>query len=397
MIDLKGCLIKKGRYFYAKFRIDGKQVMRTTKVEAKEKNRKKAERIMREIMSAYGTLIYLDSNVLLIPYLKKWLEDVKPLLKPATYESYEKTIKGKINPYFKTRNKRLKDYIPYDFTQYFCYLASCGRTKGKGGLGYKSVKNIRGVLSSAFDFAVKNYIIKENPILNSSMPAFPEEIQREIPQLNAVQVNKLLLCAKENDSHIYLFLLLALFTGLRKGELFALTWDDIDFEKKLLTVNKSRTGSKSSVTVQLTTPKTKSSNRKIPLNNTTIFALKEERLKQQNRKKRDKEKANIDTYNQNDFVIRNKDGEPYTNLSAINRVVNRLTSKAGLPHCTIHGFRHSVATMLDEAGIPLQDISILLGHTSTITTEAIYIKRRTITKEETITALTNTISLPTHF
>lgn len=371
--------------------------MRTTKVEAKEKNRKKAERIMREIMSAYGTLIYLDSNVLLIPYLKKWLEDVKPLLKPATYESYEKTIKGKINPYFKTRNKRLKDYIPYDFTQYFCYLASCGRTKGKGGLGYKSVKNIRGVLSSAFDFAVKNYIIKENPILNSSMPAFPEEIQREVPQLNAVQVNKLLLCAKENDSHIYLFLLLALFTGLRKGELFALTWDDIDFEKKLLTVNKSRTGSKSSVTVQLTTPKTKSSNRKIPLNNTTIFALKEERLKQQNRKKRDKEKANIDTYNQNDFVIRNKDGEPYTNLSAINRVVNRLTSKAGLPHCTIHGFRHSVATMLDEAGIPLQDISILLGHTSTITTEAIYIKRRTITKEETITALTNAISLPTHF
>ncbi len=96
-------------------------------------------------------------------------------------------------------------------------------------------------------------------------------------------------------------------------------------------------------------------------------------------------------------MIRNKDGEPYTNLSAINRVVNRLTSKAGLPHCTIHGFRHSVATMLDEAGIPLQDISILLGHTSTITTEAIYIKRRTITKEKTITALTNAISLPTHF
>lgn len=122
------------------------------------------------------------------------------------------------------------------------------------------------------------------------MPAFPEEIQREVPQLNAVQVNKLLLCAKENDSHIYLFHLLALFTGLRKGELFALTLDDIDFEKKLLTVNKSRTGSKSSVTVQLTTPKTKSSNRKISLNNTTIFALKEERLKQQNRKNEIKKK-----------------------------------------------------------------------------------------------------------
>lgn len=131
--------------------------MRTTKVEAKEKNRKKAERIMREIISAYGTLIYLDSNVLLIPYLKKWLEDVKPLLKPATYESYEKTIKGKINPYFKTRNKRLKDYIPYDFTQYFCYLASCGRTKGKGGLGYKSVKNIRGVCHGLIRQYLRNY------------------------------------------------------------------------------------------------------------------------------------------------------------------------------------------------------------------------------------------------
>ena len=50
------------------------------------------------------------------------------------------------------------------------------------------------------------------------------------------------------------------------------------------------------------------------------------------------------------------------NLNAMNRVVNRLTMKAGLPHYTIHGFRHSVAIILDDNGVPLQDISVLLGH-----------------------------------
>ena len=83
-------------------------------------------------------------------------------------------------------------------------------------------------------------------------------------------------CTQRNTKPLCIFLLLAHCTGLRKGELLALTWEDVDYDKKLLNVNKSRTGSRKDVTTQITTPKTKSSNRKIPINDFVIEALKAE-------------------------------------------------------------------------------------------------------------------------
>ena len=269
------------------------------------------------------------------------------------------------------------------------FLAQHGKSNGKGGLGYKTVKNIRGVLSSAYEYAIENRYVKENPVSRSRMPSFPHNIKKDVPEYNAEQVRKLLLYAKKHESHIYIFLLLALYTGLRKGELLALTWEDVDYDKKLLNVNKSRTGSRKDVTMQITTPKTASSNRKIPLNDTVLDALREE-------KKRQLEYAKMlgNGYDKShNFIVRTVLGKPYVNLSAINRVVNRLTENAGLPHCTIHGFRHSVASILDDNGVPIQDISVLLGHKSVQTTERIYINRRKTAKETTINALDSAINL----
>ena len=94
-----------------------------------------------------------------------------------------------------------------------------------------------------------------------------------------------------------------------------------------------------------------------------------------------------------DFIIRNALGEPYVNLSAINRVLNRLEKSAGLEHCTIHGLRHSVASILDDNGVALSDISVFLGHESTQTTEKIYIKRNRTAKISTINVLDQTVKV----
>ena len=196
-------------------------------------------------------------------------------------------------------------------------------------------------------------------------------------------------CTQRNTKPLCIFLLLAHCTGLRKGELLALTWEDVDYDKKLLNVNKSRTGSRKDVTTQITTPKTKSSNRKIPINDFVIEALKAE-------KQRQGEYAQMlgNGYDRShNVIVRNILGQPYVNLSAINRVVDRLTENAGLPHCTIHGFRHSLASILDDNGVPIQDISVLLGHESVQTTEKIYINRRRTAKESTINTLGNAINL----
>ena len=221
------------------------------------------------------------------------------------------------------------------------------------------------------------------------MPSFALSIKEDVPQYTSAQASKLLSYAKEHDSHIFLFLLLALNTGMRKGELCALTWDDIDFDKKLLNINKSRSGTRSEVTKIITTPKTLSSNRKIPLSDFVIEALKEEREKQKN----DAKLFGSAYHKDPDFVVRNALGEPYTNLSAINRVLNRLERNAGLPHCTIHGLRHSVASILDENRVALSDISILLGHESVQTIEKIYIRRNRTAKVSTINVLDKTVKV----
>lgn len=384
---MEGSLIIKGNYYYAKFRVNGKQKMLATKVPVKGNNKRKAERVLKELIAKYEGLNLENENVLFIAFLDKWLQSIKPILKPATWESYDKTISGKIKPYFEQKNYRFRDMKPEIFTEYFVYLATAGKSNGKGGLSYKTVKNIRGVLSSAYEYAIENSYIKDNPVLKSRMPSFAHSIKSDVPEYSAEQVRKLLLFAKENDSHIYIFLLLALYTGLRKGELLALTWDDVDYDKKLLRVNKSRTGSRKAITTQVTTPKTESSNRKIPLNDTVLEALKAE-------KKRQEEYSAMlgNGYDKSSFIIRTVLGKPYVNLSAINRVVNRLTEKAGLPHCTIHGFRHSVASILDDNGVPIQDISVLLGHESVQTTERIYINRRKTAKTATINALDKAIN-----
>ncbi|MBR1373894.1 tyrosine-type recombinase/integrase, partial [bacterium] len=88
-------------------------------------------------------------------------------------------------------------------------------------------------MSSAYEYAVENHYVKENPVLRSRMPSFPHNIKKDVPKYSAEQVRRLLLFAKEHDSHIYIFWLLALYTGLRKGELLALTWEDVDYDKKL--------------------------------------------------------------------------------------------------------------------------------------------------------------------
>ena len=386
---MDGSLIIKGNYYYAKFRVNGKQKMLATKVPVKGNNKRKAERVLKEMIAKYEGLNLENENVLFTTFLDKWLQSVKPILKPATWESYDKTVSGKIKPYFEQKNYRFREMKPEIFTEYFVYLATEGKSNGKGGLSYKTVKNIRGVLSSAYEYAIENSYIKDNPVLKSRMPSFAHSIKKDVPEYNAQQVRKLLLFAKEHESHIYIFLLLALYTGLRKGELLALTWEDIDYDKKLLNVNKSRTGSRKNVTMQITTPKTKSSNRKIPINDFVIGELKAEKQRQE-----DYAKLLGNGYDKShDFIVRTVLGKPYVNLSAINRVVNRLTEKAGLPHCTIHGFRHSVASILDDNGVPIQDISVLLGHESVQTTERIYVNRRKTAKETTINALDSAINL----
>lgn len=385
---MKGSLQEKNGKYYAVFRFNGKQKWVNLNIQAKKGNKRKAEQALQDVLREYDNSESKTSNMLFVDFLYMWLEQIKPTIKPSTWEGYEKNINGKIVPYFKEKQYKLCDLKGMYFTDYFVYLQDKGRSDGKGGLSKKSVLNLRGVLSSAFEFALENDLVRYNFIARSRLPLFEEK--EFVPTVyNAEQMKTLLKYAEHTQSKLTLFLYLEMFTGARKGELLALTWDKVDFDNGTIYISQNRTGSKKEVLSTLTTPKTKNGYRIIPLPQKVMSLLKKEKLLQnQNRQLL---RSGYKTY-QYDYVIRKTDGSIYS-PNSINRMANALTRKAGLPHCRIHDYRHAVASLLFESGTSLQDVTTQLGHGQTSTTEKIYIHRSNIVKNENIQALSNLIGI----
>ena len=379
---MRGSLQEKNGKYYAVFRVNGKQKWVNLQIPTTRGNKRKAEQALQKVLTEYTENEHNINDMLFTDYLSNWITKVKFLVKPTTYETYCITINKKIIPYFSEKRLNLSDLKPQHFTDYFIYLKQNGKSPSIG-LSKKTVKNIRGVISSALESAVDDLLIQSNPVEKSKMPVFEQDTQLKPVTYTPEEVRKLLQFAKETESHVYTFLLLALSTGLRRGELLGLTWGDIDYNSKQLTVNKNRSGTSKEVTSIVMTPKTNSSNRIIPLTDNVIAELKSEQAKQAKYKK-----LFGNSYVANyDYVIRNKLGKPYSNLSCIDRVVDRLEKNAGLKHCTIHQLRHTVASLLDSNGVPTQDITVLLGHSDTRTTEKIYIHRNRTAKRENIALL----------
>ena len=385
---MKGSLQEKNNKYYAVFRVKGKQKWVNLQIPTTKGNKRKAEQALRKVLSEYSENENNLNDILFVDYLDMWIKQIKPLIKPSTWEGYYKVVNGKVKPYFNGKRYKLRDLRGMHFTEYFIYLQENGRSDGKGGLGEKYVSNIRGVLSSAFNYAVENDLVYDNVVERSRLPLF--EKKTFVPTIyNAEQIKTLLEYAEQTQSKACLFLFLDLFTGARKGELLALTWENVNFDNNTIHICQNRTGSKKEVLENLTTPKTRNGIRSIPLPPKVMNMLKAEKEQQENNKRLLAGHYKVYKY---DYVIRKSDGSVY-NPNSINRIIKKMTEKIGLPHCRIHDYRHAVASLLFENGTPLADVTTQLGHGQTSTTERIYIHKNNIAKVENMQALSNAIGI----
>lgn len=124
---MEGSLIIKGNYYYAKFRVNGKQKMIATKIPVKGNNKRRAEQKMKEIIESYKDINLECDDVLFTDFLDKWLKSIKGIIKPSTWESYDKTVSGKLKPYFESKRYKFKDMKPEVFTKYFVFLSQHGK------------------------------------------------------------------------------------------------------------------------------------------------------------------------------------------------------------------------------------------------------------------------------
>ena len=169
----------------------------------------------------------IDYNISLTAWVFHWIELYKkpPNIKETTYSSYRTMWKDHVKPFF--GNTPLVNISDDDMQKFYNYLSESGRIDGKeGGLSPKSIRNIHNMLRSSLNKAVGR-IITRNPCSDTTRPSVP------IPDMRVLTEEEMLVfLAEVNQLERPAYIYAALFTGIRMGELLALTWDDVDFQKE---------------------------------------------------------------------------------------------------------------------------------------------------------------------
>lgn len=239
---------------------------------------------------------------------------------------------------------------------------------------HKSFKKYRLVYNYfclVMEYAKLHDYIKQDPTEKVSVPTKKLDygIEKKTKDFyDKEELQEFLEVVKKNEPlKWYTMYRLFAFSGIRRGELLALTWNDINFKTNTLSVDKTLSeGIERRVVVQ--EPKSKSGIREIGLDDLTIQTLKAWRHEQ----------AELllgfgyNAMQPNQLVFSNAKDNGFLNLSAPRYHLNRICKKYEIEMINIHGFRHTHCSLLFEAGVPVKDVKERLGHSDIQTTLNIY-------------------------
>jgi integrase len=231
----------------------------------------------------------------------------------------------------------------------------------KSGLSSMSVRLLHGVLHRAFKDALRLGLVQRNV---TEMVRIPRRTYREMRILSEEQVRQFLAAA--HGERFEALFVLAVSTGMRRGELLGLLWEDINFDRAFLVVRRSvqREGSR----VVIADTKTVHSRRRIALSCGAVEALRAHRERQEHEKQRLGEAWNT-TY---DLVFPNESGRLMMPGYVSYDLFSRVLEKAGLSHIRFHDLRHTAATLLLVQGINPKEVSEMLGHSRISITLDVY-------------------------
>ena len=303
-------------------------------------SKQEAERFLNEKINELEKGIYVDGkNITFSEYLIYWYEQkCLPTLAPTTYESYKRNIDKYIVP--KLGNIKLNNLLPLQLQSFYSELSKT--------LSSTTVLYIHRIIHSSLKQAMKWQLISRNVADNVEVPKINKYTATV---LDSSQLTILINAIK--NTYIYIPVMIALSTGMRRGEILGLTWDNIDLNNSTLNVVNSLVPTKSGL--QLRPPKTKTSIRKISLPPTLVELLKIHKGKKYNDK----------------FVCTLEDGHIIT-PSSLNHKFKDVLSQTNLPKIRFHDLRHSHASLLLSQGVQPKMISERLGHSNINITMDLY-------------------------
>lgn len=298
-------------------------------------------------------------------WLNKWLiEYVQQNVKTSTRVSYEGIVKNQLMPHL--GHIKLGELKKVDIEDMYNKLLINGRADGKGGLSIKTVNNIAVCLHKALQTAFENEYIVKNPASIAQVPTLKRvNGQKKEIEILTKQEQKALMSVCDNSSY-GVGIITALYTGVRLGELLGIMWNDIDFDRKTISITKQvnrlhdyspNAKAKTRLGIQDDT-KTKTSNRIISISDDLLNYL----LKYKNEQEECIKKWG-GAYNNLGLVFAREDGYYIDPTTFRDRYV-KILSVAGLKPYTFHALRHTFATRALEAGVPVKVLSKILGHAS---------------------------------
>ena len=285
-------------------------------------------------------------------WLNYWMEEVvKPNRAETTVYGYNKIIDNHLSPAL--GDITLQKLSPQDIQKYYTMLM---REKG---LSPNTVRRHHDLLSSALRMAVRQDVLPRCPTDRVEPPRVipfeakfygPEDLRR--------------LCLLSEGTRLEVVVKLAAGLGLRREEICGLRWPNVDFTQRVVRIKEARTAAGGSI-VQKTT-KTRSSTRTLYLSDSLYQLLLREQQRQQQEcilSGRDWDGAGM--------VLLDRHGEPYP-PNAVSLAFTRFIRRNNMPKITLHGLRHTFATVASAQGAPLFDIGKALGHSTPSTTGRIY-------------------------
>jgi integrase len=290
-----------------------------------------------------GGLVFDAGSLTIGEYLDRWLTDtVKGTVRTSTFERHEQIIRGHLTPAL--GRVKLKKLTP-------AHVRSVHREKLEEGLSPATVRKIHSTLHKALSQAVADGLVPRNAAdVKAPRPA-PEEMR----PLSEAEARTFLDAAREAGDRFEAVYVLAITTGLRRGELLGLRWDDADLDRGTLRVGRALVREGGRHVVGET--KTRRGRRLVNLTPRTVAALKAHRRRQLEERMR-----LSDLYEDQGLIIASNVGTPLNPENLVKRFFKPLLKKAGLPEIRFHDLRHTCATLLLGRGVHPKIVQELLGH-----------------------------------
>jgi integrase len=323
--------------------------------------RKAAEKELRRLLRSLDTGEHVDpTRITVRAWLARWHDTVRSEVSPKTHERYGEIVNNFLIPAL--GNLPLGKLAPPNIQHAYNGWATGGRHDGKpGGLSPRSRRHIHRILKSALSRAVEQQLLARNPA-EAFKKRLPKVAHRDMKTLTTDESAKLLNAIKHTRT--YWPVLIALSTGMRRGEVLALRWKNVDLDGGVLRVVESLEQTKTGI--RFKSPKTDRA-RAVTLPGFSIEELR--RLKHQQAE----ELLMLGVRQGGDTLVCGRaDGQPLQPQTLTHQFTRLITRLKDLPRVRLHDLRHSHATQLLAAGVHPKIAQERLGHASITTTLDLY-------------------------